>query len=98
MQLGDVWIYVPLATASLVLAILIAFRPDPRLPRGRLPITLATFLGAFLVFVGIDLASGRAITRLADVPGVGLYAFVAVVVMVLANLTVLILLRGRTPR
>ena len=55
-------------------------------PRERLPILLATFIGAYFLFVVLDIASGPALTTYDNVPKTVVVLAVAVVVLALTSL------------
>jgi len=55
-------------------------------PRERLPILPATFIGAYFLFVVLDIASGPALTTYDNVPKTVVVLAVAVVVLALTSL------------
>ncbi len=79
-------------------SILIATYPSyVGLPKERVRSTLMTFNGAFVLYVALDLASGRALTSMTDLPRAALVLFIAVLVLAIANV-IYVLVRRRAPR
>lgn len=79
-------------------SILIATYPGYMgLPKERVRSTLLMFNTAFVLYVALDLASGRALTSLTDLPRAALILVIAVLVLAIANV-IYILVRRRAPR
>jgi hypothetical protein len=79
-------------------SILIATYPGyVGLPKERVRSTLLMFNAAFVLYVALDLASGRALTSLTDLPRAALILVIAVLVLAIANV-IYILVRRRAPR
>jgi hypothetical protein len=90
--------YGPLVLALLAVSMLIGKYPGyVGLPEKRVRSTLLTFNAAFVLFVALDLASGRALTSMTDLPKAALVLLTAVFVLLIANI-VYLLLRRRAPR
>jgi hypothetical protein len=114
MRLTDPWMFLGFASAVAVVAILIAAptlatraggawarSPIASLPRvddARLPSVLASFLGAFLMFVALDLISGGAISSLGRSGTLGPIAFGVVIAILLGNLMYFVVRRRRAGR
>lgn len=56
------------------------------------------FNSAFVLYVALDLVSGRALTSMTDIPKAALVLLAAVVVLAFANLIYLFLQGRRAPR
>ena len=90
--------YGPLALAMVAVSILIATYPGyVGLPKDRVRSTLLIFNAAFVLYVALDLASGRALTSMTDLPRAALVLVIAVLVLAIANV-VYVLVRRRAPR
>jgi hypothetical protein len=114
MRLSDPWMFLGFASAVVVVAILIAAptiatraggawarSPIASLPRvgdARLPAVLASFLGAFLMFVLLDLVSGDALSSLGRSGTIGPIAFGVVIAILLGNLMYFVARRRRAGR
>ena len=59
---------------------------------------IASFLGAYLLFVVLDLVSGRALTSMTDLPKAAAILLIAVVALLIANVIYLFARRPRAPR
>ena len=94
----DVARYAPFVLGTLSASILIAKYPNfARLPKEHVRSMLLTFNGAFVLYVALDLASGRALTSMTDLPRAALVLFIAVLVLAIANV-IYVLVRRRAPR
>src|SRR5438309_885678 len=81
----DLGIYVPFGLGVLAAAFLI-WKYPLSVPRERLPTLIASFIGAYFLFVVLDIVSGRALTTYDNFPKtVGVLAL-AVVVLGVVNL------------
>ena len=76
----DLGIYIPFGLGVLAAAFLIWKYPQS-VPRERLPTMIATFIGAYFLFVVLDIVSGRALTRYDDIPKTFVVLALAVVVL-----------------
>ena len=81
----DPSVYVPFGLGVLAAAFLI-WKYPLSVPRERLPTVIATFIGAYFLFVVLDIVSGRALTTYDNIPKTVLVLAAAVVVLGLANL------------
>jgi hypothetical protein len=59
--------------------------------------SLLMFAAAFVLYVALDLVSGRALTSMTDIPGVVSVLFIAVAALLIANV-IYLLVRRRAPR
>jgi len=84
----DLGIYVPFGLGVLAAAFLI-WKYPLSVPRERLPTLLATFIGAYLLFVALDIVSSRALTTYDDIPKTVAVLVLAIVVLGLINLAYL---------
>ena len=90
--------YGPLLLAMVAVSILIATYPGyVGLPKERVRSTLLTFNAAFVLYVALDLASGRALTSMTDLPKTALVLLIAVLVLAIVNV-IYVLLQRRAPR
>ena len=80
----DLGVYVPFGLGVLTASFLI-WKFPLTVPRERIPMVIATFLGAYLLFVVLDVASGRALTTYGDIPKTLAVFGVALVVLAIAN-------------
>ena len=94
----DLIIYVPLALAMVASSFLIAKYPPLSLPKERVPSTLVIMNGAFVLFVVLDVMSGRALTLYTDPPKTAVVLLTALVVLACANLAYLLVRQRRAPR
>jgi hypothetical protein len=79
-------------------SILIATYPGyVGLPKDRVRSTLLIFNAAFVLYLALDLVSGRALTTMTDLPKAALVLVIAVLVLAIANV-VYVLVRRRAPR
>jgi hypothetical protein len=113
-RLTDLAMYLGFATAVAIVAILIAAptiatrmggawarSPIASLPRvddTRLFSVLASFLGAFLMFVALDLVSGGAISSLGKTGTLGAFATGVFLAVLLGNVTYFVVRRRRAGR
>jgi hypothetical protein len=93
----DLSVYVPLGLGVLAAAFLI-WRYPLSVPRDRVPVTIATFLGAYVLFVILDIVSGRALTSITDLPKAASVLLIAVAALLLGNVVYLFLRSRRAPR
>ena len=114
MQLTDPAMFLGFASAVAVVAILIAApvlakraggawarSPIASLPSvddARLPGVLTGFVGAFVIFVALDLVSGGAISSLGRSGSVGPIAFGVVIAVLLGNVMYFVVRRRRAGR
>ena len=114
MLLSDLSMYLGFASAVAVVAIVIAApalairaggawarSPIASLPRvedARLPSVLASFLGAFAIFVALDVVSGGAISSLGKTGTLGAFAFGVFLAVLLGNVTYFVVRRRRAGR
>ena len=90
--------YGPLLLAMVAVSILIATYPSyVGLPKERVRSTLLTFNAAFVLYVALDLASGRALTSMTDLPRAATILVIAIAVLLFANV-VYLFVRRRAPR
>src|SRR5205814_6179900 len=80
----DLGVYVPFGLGVLTASFLI-WKFPLTVPRERIPMVIATFLGAYVLFVVLDVASGRALTTYADIPKTFAVFGVALLVLAIAN-------------
>jgi len=80
----DLGVYVPFGLGVLTASFLI-WKFPLTVPRERIPMVIATFLGAYLLFVVLDVASGRALTTYGDIPKTFAVFGVALLVLAIAN-------------
>ena len=84
----DLGVYIPFGLGVFAAAFLIWKYPQS-VPRERLPTVVATIIGAYFLFVVLDIVSGRALTTYDDFPKtVGVLAL-AVIVLGVVNLAYL---------
>jgi len=81
----DLGIYVPFGLGVLAAAFLIWKYPQS-VPRERLPTVIGTFIGAYFLFVVLDIVSGRALTTYDNIPKTVVVLALAVVALGLVNL------------
>jgi len=93
----DLSVYVPLGLGLLAAAFLF-WRYPLSVPRDRVPRMIATFLGAYVLFVILDIVSGRALTSITDLPKAASVLLIAVAALLVGNLVYLFLRRPRAPR
>ena len=90
--------YGPFVLGTLGASILIATYPGfARLPKERARSTLLMFDAALVLYVGLDLVSGRALTSMTDLPRAASLLVIAIAVFAIANVMYLSL-RRRAPR
>jgi hypothetical protein len=77
-------VYVPFGLGVLAAAFLIWKYPQS-MPRERLPMLIVTFIGAYFLFVVLDIVSGRALTTYEDVPKTFVVLTLAIVVLGLVS-------------
>jgi hypothetical protein len=70
----------------------------PRVDDARLPSVLASFLGAFAIFVLLDVVSGGAISSLGRTGTLGPFAFGVFLAVLLGNVTYFVVRRRRPDR
>jgi hypothetical protein len=92
----DLGVYVPLGLGILAASFLI-WKYPLSVPRERLPRLIASFIGAYLLFVVLDLVSGRALTSMTDLPKAAAILVLAVAALLIANV-IYLFVRGRAPR
>jgi len=92
----DLGVYVPFGLGVLTASFLI-WKYPLSVPRERLPRLIASFIGAYLLFVVLDLVSGRALTSMTDLPKAATILLVAVVALLIANV-IYLYARRRAPR
>ena len=80
----DLSIYVPFGLGVLAAAALI-WKFPLTVPRERLPAVIATFLGAYVLFVLLDVVSDRALTTYGDIPKTLTVFGMALLVLAIAN-------------
>ena len=80
----DLGIYVPFGLGVFTANFLI-WKFPLTVPRERIPMVIATFLGAYVLFVVLDVASGRALTTYGDFPKTLSVFGVALLVLAIAN-------------
>jgi hypothetical protein len=93
----DLGVYVPLGLGVLTASFLI-WKYPLSVPRERLPRLIASFIGAYLLFVALDLVSGRTLTSMADLPKAAAVILIAVAALLIANVIYLFARRPRAPR
>jgi len=93
----DLGVYVPIALGVLTASFLI-WKYPLSVPRERLPRAIASFIGAYLLFVVLDLVSGRALTSMTDLPKAASILLIAVAALLIANVIYLFVRRPRAPR
>jgi cell division protein FtsW (lipid II flippase) len=107
--LSDLGVYLPMAAATLLLIVLVvvpAYAKTksgrwyglgriPSLPPDRATRAAVTLAAAFIVFVAVDLVSGRAVTQLA---GNGVVTAIAVAVVLAALVVDIVVLMRRRSR
>ena len=93
----DLGIYVPFGLGVLTASFLI-WKYPLSVPRERLPRLIASFIGAYLLFVVLDLVSGRVLTSMTDIPRAAAILLIAVVALLTANVIYLFVRRPRAPR
>ena len=93
----DLGVYVPLGLGILAASFLI-WKYPLSVPRERLPRLIASFIGAYLLFVVLDLVSGQALTSMTDLPRAAAILLIAVVALLIANVIYLFARRPRAPR
>jgi uncharacterized membrane protein YczE len=90
--------YGPFVLGTLAASILIAKYPDvARMPKERLRLMLLTFDAALVLYVFLDLVSGRALTSMTDLPRAASVLLIAIALIAIANVFYLFVLR-RAPR
>jgi hypothetical protein len=90
--------YAPFVLGTLGASILIAKYPNfARLPKERVRSMLFMFDAALVLYVALDLASGRALTSMTDLPRAASILVIAIAVLLFANL-VYLFVRRRAPR
>jgi hypothetical protein len=86
--------YGPTALAMVAVSLLIARYPGfIGLPKERVRSSLLTFNAAFVLFVALDLVSGRALTSMTDIPRAVSVLAIAVAALLLANVIYLVVRR-----
>jgi predicted membrane-bound dolichyl-phosphate-mannose-protein mannosyltransferase len=91
--------YGPIGLAMVAVAILIATYPGfLGLPRERVRPTLLIYIGAFVLFVVLDVISGQALTSITDLPRAAAVLLSAVFVLAIANLVYLVMRHPHAPR
>jgi hypothetical protein len=85
MRAGGAWARSPIASL-------------PRVDDARLPSVLASFLGAFAIFVLLDLVSGGAISSLGRTGTLGPFALGVFLAVLLGNVTYFVVRRRRAGR
>jgi len=93
----DLGVYVPTGLGVLAASFLI-WKYPLSVPRERLPMLIVSFIGAYLLFVVLDLVSGRALTTTTDLPRAAAVLLIAVAVLLIANVIYLFVRRRRAPR
>jgi hypothetical protein len=81
----NVAVYIPVGLGVLAAAFLIWKYPQS-VPRERLPTVIASFVGAYFLFVVLDIVSGRALTTYDNIPKTVVVLALAVIVLVVVNL------------
>jgi hypothetical protein len=90
--------YAPFVLGTLSASILIAKYPNfARLPKEHVRSMLFMFDAALVLYVALDLASGRALTSMTDLPRAASILVIAIAVLLLANV-VYLFVRRRAPR
>jgi hypothetical protein len=90
--------YGPLVLGTLSASIIIAKYPGfARLPAERVRSLLLMFDAALVVYVALDLLSGRALTSMNDLPRAASVLLIAIAVFAIANAMYLVV-RRRAPR
>ena len=90
--------YGPFAFAMVTASILIAKYPNfARLPKEHVRSMLFMFDAALVLYVALDLASGRALTSMTDLPRAASILVIAIAVLLFANV-VYLFVRRRAPR
>ena len=90
--------YGPTALGIMAGSLLIARFPGfVRLSTERLRSSLLMFNAAFVLFVALDLVSGRALTSMTDIPRAVSVAFIAIAALLIANVIYLFVRRRATP-
>ena len=92
----DLGVYVPSGLGILAASFLM-WKYPLSVPRERLPMLIASFLGAYLLFVVLDLVSGRALTSMTDLPKAAAILLIAIVALLIANV-IYLFVRRRAPR
>jgi hypothetical protein len=93
----DLGAYVPFGLGVLAASLLI-WKYPLSVPRERLPRLIASFIGAYLLFVVLDVISGRALTSMADLPKAAGILLITVAALLIANVMYLYVRRPRAPR
>ena len=88
--------YGPFVLGTLCASLLIAKYPG-RVPKERLRLMLLTFDGALVLYVFLDLVSGRALTSMTDLPRAASVLLIAIAVIAMANV-IYLFVRQRAPR
>jgi hypothetical protein len=90
--------YGPFVLGMLTASIVIAKYPGfARLPAERVRPLLLMFDAALVLYVALDLVSGRALTSMNDLPGAASVLLIAIAVIAIANVMYLFV-RRRAPR
>jgi hypothetical protein len=90
--------YGPFALAVLAVSLLVAKYPGHLgLSRERVRSSLLTYNTAFVLYVALDLISGRALTSMTDLPRAAAVLLFAIAVLAVVNVMYL-LVRRRAPR
>ena len=89
--------YGPFALAMVTSSILIA-KYRFGVPTERVRSNLLMFNGAFVLYVALDLISGRALTSMTDLPRAALVLLSAILVLAFVNVAYLLVRRSRAPR
>jgi len=93
----DVARYAPFVLGTLSASILIA-KYRFSVPTERVRSNLLMFNGAFVLYVALDLISGRALTSMTDLPRAALVLLSAILVLAFVNVAYLLVRRSRAPR
>jgi hypothetical protein len=93
----DLGVYIPSGLGVLAASFVI-WKYPLSVPRERLPSLIASFIGAYLLFVVLDLVSGRALTSMTDLPKAAAVLLGAVAALLIANVIYLFVRRPRAPR
>jgi hypothetical protein len=89
--------YGPFALAMVAASILIAKYPGfLRLSSERVRSSLLMFNAAFVLYVALDLVSDRALTSMTDLPRAASVLFIAIAVLLIANVIYLFVRRRAT--
>ena len=89
--------YGPTAVGMMIASLLIAKYPGfLRLSTERVRSSLLMFNAAFVLFVALDLVSGRALTSMTDIPRAFSVLVIAIAVLLIANVIYLFVRRRAT--